>query len=384
MTQDFTENTVNVNEQELNEQVYNLLDGIDFEQSMSQPKSPTFISSTLTGENGMNLDGIDYEQVMSQPQSPTCIPSTLHGENGMNFDGIDFEQSFSQPQSPTCIPSTLPEENGMNLDGIDFEQSFSQPQSPKYIPSTMSEENGFNVYIEQEDEKEVEMTDCSVFKQSTEKEKELENINSTPVKSMEIFPQANNTDSDLYHSTVKFDKVNMNVEEKVVKSMSVPTPVIQPFICMEDKSPQNCEDPMDTLEETPVRDVGDTYLTEEQFNQKYPKHLIDQQGEEMETVLETQGQQQIHEEEQQQPMETVPHIMSMDELALFLDDQEKIGKVLGESTREMDNFLLSEVGNGSSAAQEPMDVQDEEETTRQSNQVCFLYHLFIVFYKNSV
>ena len=349
MTQDFTENEVKVNEKNVNEEIYNLLDGIDFEQSMSQPKSPT------------------------------CIPSTLPEENGMNLDGIDFEQSMSQPKSPTCIPSTLPEENGMNLDGIYFEQSMSQLKSPTCIPSTIPEENGFKLFSEKKERKEVEMTDPPIF---TEDKEEGKNKNSIPMESMEIFPQVHNTDSDLYHSTANFDKVNMSVEEKPVTSMSVPTPVIQPFICMEEKSPQNYEDPMDTLEEIPVRNVGDTYLNDEQFNQKYPKHLIDeeqeqQQVQEMETVFQIQDQQQMHEEQQQQPMETVPHIMSMDELALFLDDQEKIGKVLGESTREMDNFLLSEIVNGNSVAEEPMDVQDEQETSRQSNQVCFISFIYI-------
>ena len=43
----------------------------------------------------------------------------------------------------------------------------------------------------------------------------------------------------------------------------------------EKKSPIFQEDPMDTLEELPVADLGDTYLTDEQFNQKYPQHTID-------------------------------------------------------------------------------------------------------------
>ena len=51
---------------------------------------------------------------------------------------------------------------------------------------------------------------------------------------------------------------------------------MQPFICSEEKkSPIFQEDPMDTLEELPVADIGDTYLTDEQFNQKYPQHTID-------------------------------------------------------------------------------------------------------------
>ena len=351
MTQDLTENEVNVNEEKLNEDIYNLLDGIDFEQSMSQTKSPIYISSTLAEENGNNLDGMDFEQFMSQSKSPTCIPSTLPEENG-----IHFEQSVSQLKSPTCIPSTIPEENG------------------------------FKLFSGKKDEKEVKITQPPLF---TEDKKAGENENSIPVESMEIFPQVHNTDSDLYHSTANFDKGNMSVEEKAVTSMSVPTPVIQPFICMEEKSPQNYEDPMDTLEEIPVRDVGDTYLNDEQFNQKYPKHLVDeeqqqqQQVQEMETIFQIQGPQQIHEEQQQQPMETVPYIMSMDELALFLDDQEKIGKVLGENTREMDNFLLSEIVNGNSVAEEPMDVQDEQETSSQSNQVCFIsFILYLEFFKS--
>ena len=32
---------------------------------------------------------------------------------------------------------------------------------------------------------------------------------------------------------------------------------------------------MDCLEETPITDISDTYLSDEQFNKKYPKHPID-------------------------------------------------------------------------------------------------------------
>ena len=32
---------------------------------------------------------------------------------------------------------------------------------------------------------------------------------------------------------------------------------------------------MDTLEETPIADISATYLTDEQFNNLYPKHPID-------------------------------------------------------------------------------------------------------------
>ena len=63
-------------------------------------------------------------------------------------------------------------------------------------------------------------------------------------------------------------------QEKKEKTSAIP--VLQPFICSEEKkSPIFQEDPMDTLEELPVADIGDTYLTDEQFNQKYPQHTID-------------------------------------------------------------------------------------------------------------
>ena len=32
---------------------------------------------------------------------------------------------------------------------------------------------------------------------------------------------------------------------------------------------------MDCLEEVPIADVGDTYLSDAEFNRKYPHHTID-------------------------------------------------------------------------------------------------------------
>ena len=52
-------------------------------------------------------------------------------------------------------------------------------------------------------------------------------------------------------------------------------PVVQPFTCSEEKSPVYYEDSMDILEEKPVMDIQDTYLSDEQFNEKYPQHPID-------------------------------------------------------------------------------------------------------------
>ena len=113
------------------------------------------------------------------------------------------------------------------LEGIDFQQSLSQDKSPTCIPSSFPEENGFN--CEQQD-----------------------NIN---------------RDEDI-SSPALFS------EEKEEKT-SVTAPVLQPFICsQEKKSPIFYEDPMDTLEELPVADIGDTYLTDEQFNQKYPQQPV--------------------------------------------------------------------------------------------------------------
>ena len=62
-------------------------------------------------------------------------------------------------------------------------------------------------------------------------------------------------------------------QEKIEEGIKAP--ILQPFTCSEEKSPLPYDDPMDVLEEIPVTDIGDTYLTDEQFNQKYPQHAID-------------------------------------------------------------------------------------------------------------
>ena len=81
----------------------------------------------------------------------------------------------------------------------------------------------------------------------------------------------------------------------------------------EQKSILHYEDPMDTLEEVPVTDVGDTYLTEDELNKKYPKDDNNQV-------------QQVEER-----MDTVPYVMNVHELGVFLDNQEKIGKVINQN-----------------------------------------------------
>ena len=135
-----------------------------------------------------------------------------------------------EPMSQEYVTEVDAEEVKLNaeinslLDGIDFQQSLSQETSPTCIPSSFPEENGFT---------------CE--------------------------QQENNRDEDI-SSPALFS------QEKEEKSPVI-VPVLQPFSCsQEKKSPIFYEDPMDTLEELPVADVEDTYLTDEQFNQKYPQH----------------------------------------------------------------------------------------------------------------
>ena len=73
---------------------------------------------------------------------------------------------------------------------------------------------------------------------------------------------------------------------------------MQPFTCSEEKSPIYYNDPMDTLEEVPVANIQDTYLTDAQFNEKYPQHPIDAKS--------------IKQEEQK--METEPHVLDLEEI----------------------------------------------------------------------
>ena len=118
---------------------------------------------------------------------------------------------------------------------------------------------------------------------------------------------------------------NVNIDEGISLDEGedvCAVPVILPFSCLEEKSPIRFEDPMDTLEEVPITDVGDTYLTDEQFNEKYPKHEIDQ------PLI-----------EQEQVMETVPHVLNLDDFGVFLDEQEKFEKLLGQTNIEENNFL---------------------------------------------
>ena len=224
------------------------------------------------------------------------------------------------------------------LEGIDFQKSLSQEKSPTCIPSTLPEENGFISIQDNEKDRDEEMT--------------------SPI----LFSQEENDSSVMVNSVTDTVKQTVGKEENKQEISTVP--VIKPFTCSEEKSPVNNEDPMDTLEEVPDMDIQDTYLSDEQFNEKYPLHTIDQV--------------------QQQQMETVPYIMNIDELGMFLDDQEKIGKVIGQQQMEIDNFLLGEVLNGDNnskgeerkenSSTEGMDIKVEVATAaKQSNKVCSIY-----------
>ena len=76
--------------------------------------------------------------------------------------------------------------------------------------------------------------------------------------------------------------------------------------------------------------------------------------------------------QEEESLETEPHVMSMEELGVLLAEQEVIGKAL-------DNFILDEVlgAQGSS-----MEVKVEVNTAKQSNQVCL--NLFSFLFKKDL
>ena len=106
---------VDENEQKLNKEIESLLDGIDFQQNLSQEKSsrPTCIPSTIPEENALKC--IEKENISS---SPTCIPST--------FPEVDGLKSVQQDN----ISSTLPEKDVLNCiqqENIDRDEVMSSP-----------------------------------------------------------------------------------------------------------------------------------------------------------------------------------------------------------------------------------------------------------------
>ena len=173
------------------------------------------------------------------------------------------------------------------LDGIDFQQSMSQEESPTCIPSSYPEEND-------EKNREEEMSPLLLAQEECDTEE-----NKTSV------------------------------------------PIVQPFTCSEEKSPMYYDDPMDTLEEVPVANIQDTYLTDAQFNEKYPHHPIDAKS--------------IKQEEQK--METEPHVLGLEEFEIFLDNQETNGELI-------EQVIIKDT------VQEVEVLQDPVTEAYQSNEVC--------------
>ena len=257
------------------------------------------------------------------PMTQECVSESnedkLNEEIDELLNGIDFQQSLSQPKSPTCIPSTFPEEN--TLKPVQEKSFVSQEESQIIIPSTFPEENESKKEYENEIDRDVEMSSPLLFATQDEKENEkCETVNSIPdsvVENLNI--QEKVIIPDMCTENVNIDEgISLDEVEEGVFTV----PVIQPFACLEQKSPVRFEDPMDTLEEVPITDIGDTYLTDEQFNEKYPKHEID-----------------LPLMEQEQVMETVPHVLTLDDFGVFLDEQEKFEKLLGQNNIEENNFL---------------------------------------------
>ena len=89
----------------LNKEIDNLLDGIDFLQSMSQEKSPTSIPSTYPEEDrsyNFQKDEINREEEMSSPLLFTQEECNTEEQIANPMDILDEETSVPIIQSFTC------------------------------------------------------------------------------------------------------------------------------------------------------------------------------------------------------------------------------------------------------------------------------------------
>ena len=91
MSQEFV-SELNDGETKLNEEIDDLLNGIDFQQSMSQEKSPNYILSTFPEKNGTFTIQQSFLQSQSQENSPNCIPSSYPEENGFKTIHMEYEE----------------------------------------------------------------------------------------------------------------------------------------------------------------------------------------------------------------------------------------------------------------------------------------------------
>ena len=381
MTQEFV-SELNDGETKLNEEIDDLLNGIDFQQSMSQEKSPNYIPSTFPEENGTFTIQQNFLQSQSQENSPNCIPSTYPEENGlksMEYEEIGSpllltqkekeEEKEEQKQVPMEINQPFKPLNIMDIGISDEENS---DQDPVIISDTPKED------VKQQKQIQIGLTqpftpiNIGMFSSSSE-----ENGNNQDPVIIPDTPQENVV--QVIPSVPILQPFTCSLEKSPVSA-----PILQPFNCSQEKTPLPQQDPMDTLEEVPVTD---TYLSEDGLNKKYPKddNYQAQQAEER--------------------MDTVPYVMNVHELGVLLDNQEKIGKVINQNNNveememdnnvqgmkednnvqemEMDNFILGEVLNPNSASAAPaavpvaasvaeseaMEVQVQV-TANQSNQVC--------------
>ena len=417
---------------------------------MMIPMTQEFVSEINDGETKLNeeiddlLNGIDFQQSMSQEKSPNYIPSTFPEQNGTFNIQESFLQSQSKENSPNSIPSTYPEENGLKMEYEDIgspllftqkekeEEKEEQKQVPMEINQPVKPLNIMDIGISDEEDSDQDPVIISdTPKEDVKQQKQIQIGLTQPLIPINIgmFSEENGNDQDpvIITDTSQENVVQVIQSAPILQPFtsslgksSVSAPILQPFNCSQEKTPLpqqhpmdtleetkngeqksilHYEDPMDTLEEVPVRDVGDTYLSEDELNMKYPKDDNNQAQ---------QGEERI---------DTVPYVMNYHELGVFLDNQEKIGKVIKQNNNveememdnnvqgmkddnnlqemEMDNFILGEVLNpnsgpaavpavvpvAASAApasvpvtasvteSEAMEVQVQV-ATNQSNQVC--------------
>ena len=150
--------------------------------------------------------------------------------NTLGVSNSQICRDIREPMSQEFVTELDDHERKLNeeidylLEGIDFQQSLSQEKSPLTVSSTLPEENGYTSVHHEDIARDECMSSPLLF---TQEKKEKEETKST-------------------------------------------VPIIQHFTCSEEKSPVHFEDTMDILEEVPVSDIGDTYLSDEHIQPEIP------------------------------------------------------------------------------------------------------------------
>ena len=171
------------------------------------------------------------------------------------LNGVDFQQSMSQENSANCIPSTFPEENEFKSMEQNFVQTILQGNSPNCIPSTFPEENGFNSIQENDVNRNEEVSSPLLFTQQEKEEEEEENqevqmgntlpFNGLDMNVLEDSGVQNTSNEDPVIIILGTSEENVKVDQE----MLAVAPILQPFTCAEKKDPLPNEYPMDTSEE---------------------------------------------------------------------------------------------------------------------------------------